>query len=64
MTQGAALAAVEPATLPRTMRALVKATAAPGAELREVPLPEPGSGDVLVKVLAASVCGTDVHIER
>ncbi|HEY8199328.1 MAG TPA: L-threonine 3-dehydrogenase [Candidatus Limnocylindrales bacterium] len=64
MTQGAALAAVEPAALPRTMRALVKATAAPGAELREVPLPEPSSGEVLVKVLAASVCGTDVHIER
>lgn len=64
MTQGAALAAVEPAALPRTMHALVKATPAPGAELREVPLPEPGAGEVLVKVLAASVCGTDIHIER
>ncbi|HVQ22272.1 MAG TPA: alcohol dehydrogenase catalytic domain-containing protein, partial [Candidatus Saccharimonadia bacterium] len=64
MTEGAALAAVEPAALPRTMRALVKATAAPGAELREVPLPELAAGELLVKVLAASVCGTDVHIER
>ncbi len=64
MTQRAALEAVEPVALPRTMRALVKATAAPGAELREVPLPQPGPGEVLVKVLAASVCGTDVHIER
>lgn len=64
MTQGAAVEVVEPVALPRTMRALVKTTAAPGAELREVPLPEPGSGEVLVKVLAASVCGTDVHIER
>src|SRR3989304_1010791 len=54
--------ATEP--LPRTMRALVKETAAPGAALREVPAPEPGPGGLLVRVLAASVCGTDVHIER
>ncbi len=54
--------ATEP--LPRTMRALVKETAAPGAALREVPVPEPGPGELLVRVLAASVCGTDVHIER
>lgn len=50
--------------LPRTMRALVKETAAPGATLREVPVPEPGPGELLVRVMAASVCGTDVHIER
>lgn len=31
--------------------------------LREdLPLPEPGPGDVRVKVLAAGICGTDVHI--
>src|SRR5512134_2584873 len=42
----------------------VEAGAAAGAELQEVPLPEPGPGEVLVRVLAASVCGTDVHIER
>ena len=51
-------------SLPRTMRALVKETAAPGAALREVPVPQPGPGQVLVRILAASVCGTDVHIER
>ena len=45
-----------------TMRAVVKAKAAPGFELREVPIPSPGSGQVLVKVQAASVCGTDLHI--
>jgi threonine 3-dehydrogenase len=50
--------------LPATMLALVKANAAPGASLREVPVPTPGPGEVLVRVLAASVCGTDVHIER
>lgn len=47
-----------------TMRALVKETAAPGAAMREVPIPEPGPGEVLVRVEAASVCGTDLHIER
>jgi threonine 3-dehydrogenase len=46
------------------MRALVKETAAPGAAIREVPVPEPAAGEVLVRVEAASVCGTDVHIER
>ena len=48
----------------RTMRALVKERRAPGAAIREVPVPEPGPGEVLIQVQAASVCGTDVHIER
>lgn len=47
-----------------TMRALVKERAAPGAAIREVPVPVPGAGELLVRVEAASVCGTDVHIER
>ena len=46
----------------KSMRALVKATAAPGAELREVPRPEPAAGEVLVRVKTASICGTDLHI--
>jgi len=45
-----------------SMQAVVKAKAAPGIELREVPIPSPGPGQVLVKVQAASVCGTDLHI--
>ena len=44
------------------MRAVVKRTAAPGAELAMVDLPEVGPRDVLVKVEATSICGTDVHI--
>jgi threonine 3-dehydrogenase len=44
------------------MQAVVKAQAAPGIELREVPVPTPGPGQVLVRVQAASVCGTDLHI--
>ena len=57
-------AVLEAPPLGTTMRALVKETAAPGAAVREVPVPEPGPGEILVRVLAASVCGTDVHIER
>lgn len=45
-----------------TMQAVVKAQAAPGIELREVPIPSPAAGEVLVRVDAASVCGTDLHI--
>lgn len=46
------------------MLALIKERPAPGAALREVPVPEPGPGELLVRVEAASVCGTDLHIER
>ncbi|MGC0363476.1 D-arabinitol dehydrogenase (NADP+) [Rhodococcus sp. 27YEA15] len=31
-------------------------------EIREIPVPTPGPGEVLVKVLAAGVCGTDLHL--
>jgi len=44
------------------MRALRKTHRAPGAELEEVPIPDPGPAEVLVRVHAASVCGTDLHI--
>ncbi len=44
------------------MQALVKASAAPGMEMREVPVPTIGATDVLVAVETASVCGTDLHI--
>jgi threonine 3-dehydrogenase len=57
-------AVIDAAPLGTTMRALVKETAAPGAAVREVPIPEPGPTELLVRIEAASVCGTDVHIER
>ncbi|MGD0530559.1 MAG: alcohol dehydrogenase catalytic domain-containing protein, partial [Polyangiaceae bacterium] len=31
-------------------------------ELREVPRPEPGPGEALVRVTLTTICGTDVHI--
>src|SRR5579875_1052303 len=49
-------------SLPETMLALVKPFAAPGMEMREVPVPSFGPTDVLVAVETASVCGTDLHI--
>lgn len=48
--------------MPPTMQAVVKAGPHPGIEIREVPVPSYGSADVLVKVNAVSVCGTDLHI--
>ena len=46
----------------KTMQAVVKAHPAPGAEIREVKVPEFGRNEVLVKVKVASICGTDLHI--
>lgn len=45
-----------------TMQAIVKPGPAPGAELRQVSVPEIGPRDVLIRVRAASICGTDLHI--
>ncbi|HOA71982.1 MAG TPA: L-threonine 3-dehydrogenase [Phycisphaerae bacterium] len=44
------------------MKALVKAESREGLWLREVPIPEIGINDVLVRVIKTSICGTDVHI--
>ena len=44
------------------MRALVKTRAAPGLWLEDVPEPEYGINDVLIRVHRTGICGTDVHI--
>ncbi|MBJ6748671.1 L-threonine 3-dehydrogenase [Geomonas anaerohicana] len=46
----------------KTMRALVKKYPKPGLWLDEVPVPEMGINDVLIKVHKTAVCGTDLHI--
>jgi len=46
------------------VRALVKTKAVPGLELLDVPKPSAGPGQVVVRVLATSLCGTDNHIYR
>jgi len=45
-----------------TMKALAKSRAEPGLWLEEVPVPEPGINDVLIRILKTAICGTDVHI--
>jgi threonine 3-dehydrogenase len=47
------------------MTAVVKTKAAPGpgaTEIRTVPVPRPGQAEVLIRVLATAVCGSDKHI--
>jgi threonine 3-dehydrogenase len=46
------------------MRAVVKPSPGPGLVMTERPIPEPGPDDVLVKVKATSICGTDLHIRN
>ncbi len=44
------------------MNAIVKPVAGPGLELRQVPVPQPGPGEVLIKIHKTAICGSDVHI--
>ncbi|MCE8033780.1 L-threonine 3-dehydrogenase [Billgrantia tianxiuensis] len=44
------------------MKALIKKEASPGLWLEEVPDPQVGINDVLIKVKRTAICGTDVHI--
>jgi threonine 3-dehydrogenase len=44
------------------MKALAKSRPERGLWLEEVPVPEPGINDVLIRVLMTGICGTDLHI--
>ncbi len=44
------------------MKALVKVRAEAGLELLDIPVPEVGRDDVLIRVLRTGVCGTDLHV--
>jgi len=44
------------------MRAMVLARPGSPLELRELPVPDPGAGEVLVKVRACAICRTDLHV--
>jgi len=46
------------------MKALVKAESKPGLWLKEVPEPEIGINDVLIRVDRTGICGTDLHIYK
>lgn len=44
------------------MKAVVKAQPGPGLQLSELPIPQIGERDILVRTRATSICGTDLHI--
>jgi threonine 3-dehydrogenase len=46
----------------RLMKALVKSRSEKGLWLEEIPLPEIGINDVLIRVRYTGICGTDLHI--
>ena len=46
----------------KTMKALVKAKPEPGLWMEQVPVPETGPNDVLVRIKKTAICGTDIHI--
>ncbi len=45
------------------MKALVKYAAAPGnVEIRDIPEPSPGEGQIKIEIKKAGICGSDLHI--
>jgi len=48
----------------QAMQALVKSKAEPGLWLEEVPEPDIGVNDVLIRVDRTGICGTDLHIYK
>ena len=50
--------------IPKTSKAMVLTKFNEPLELLDIPVPELKHGDMLCKVKLASVCGTDVHLQR
>jgi len=44
------------------MKALVKSRREPGLWMEDVPMPETGPNDVLIRIHKSAICGTDMHI--
>jgi L-iditol 2-dehydrogenase len=44
------------------MKAVIKSKPVAGIEVREQEIPKPGAGEVLIRVEAVGICGSDVHI--
>ena len=49
------------ATIPKQMKALVKDKPEASYQYRDVPVPQPGDGELLVRVAKVALCGTDVQ---
>jgi propanol-preferring alcohol dehydrogenase len=47
--------------MPKTMQAAVVRSFGAPLQIQEVPVPAPGPGEVLVKMIATGVCHTDLH---
>jgi propanol-preferring alcohol dehydrogenase len=47
-----------------TMQAAVVPALGAPLEIRELPIPEPGPGQVLVRIRASGICHTDIHAAR
>ena len=48
--------------MPEMMKALVKREAGPGIWMEQVPVPDIGPNEVLVRMEKTAICGTDLHI--
>lgn len=46
------------------MKSLVKAKKEPGIWMQDVPVPEYGVNDALIKIHKTAICGTDIHIYK
>lgn len=44
------------------MKAILKESPGQGAVIKDMPLPQPGPKEVLIKVKMGAICGSDVHI--
>lgn len=46
-------------TLPERTKVLIKEEEKPSYIYKDIPIPQPSTGEVLVKVLKVSICGSD-----
>ena len=46
------------------MKVLIKEEGKAGYEYKEIPIPEPKEGELLVKVLISSICGSDIALYK
>jgi threonine 3-dehydrogenase len=58
------IAPIRVSGMENTMKALVKSKSEPGLWLADVPIPDMGINDVLIKVDRTGICGTDLHIYK